>query len=144
VQPYNGFSGRQRSRAQTWLNRQWKSGALSRPVQCVACGQSRGIIDAHAEDYSEPFAAGKTDQYHLCFTCHMMVHCRFKYPIDWRYYAGIIRQGGRYAAIYKRNIGTLKARHLSGKQPAPDELGASPQSSILHQIGAWRERCVAP
>jgi hypothetical protein len=107
-------------------------------MQCVACGQSRGIIDAHAEDYSEPFAAGKTDQYHLCFTCHMMVHCRFKYPANWRYYVGIIRQGGRYAAFYKRDIAALKARHLGAKQPAPDELGAPPLLSVLDHLDRAR------
>jgi hypothetical protein len=134
VQPYNGFSGRQRSRAQTWLNRQWKAGALARPMQCVACGQSMGIIDAHAEDYSEPFAAGKTDQYHLCFTCHMMVHCRFGNPEAWQYYKSVIRRGGRFAPSYERDIGGLCARHLKARRPVPDEQGKPPDRSILDDI----------
>jgi hypothetical protein len=140
MQPYNGFSGRQRSRAQAWLNRQWKAGVLARPMQCVACGQSRGIIDAHAEDYSEPFAAGKTDQYHLCFTCHMMVHWRFRNPDDWRYYKSVIRHGGRYAPFYKRDIGGFRAKHVSGRQPAADEQGTLPQPNVLDQIETWQKR----
>ena len=144
MQPYNGYSGRQRSRAQTWLSRQWKSGALARPMQCVACGQSRGIIDAHAEDYSEPFAAGRTDQYHLCFTCHMMVHCRFRNPDDWCYYKSVIHRGGRYAPYYKRDIGGFRARHISGRQPAPDEQGSSAQPNVLDHIDNWQKRRAVP
>jgi hypothetical protein len=139
MRPYNGFSGRQRSRAQTWLNRQWKAGALARPMRCVACGQSRGIIDAHAEDYSEPFGAGKTDQYHLCFTCHMMVHCRFSSQEDWHYYKSVILNGGRYAPIYKRDIGGFRARHTRGKHPVPDEQGRPPKQPILDEIDAIAE-----
>jgi hypothetical protein len=45
---------------------------LARPVKCCACGQEHGVIDAHAEDYSDPFAPGKTDQFPLCYRCHML------------------------------------------------------------------------
>jgi hypothetical protein len=135
MRAYNGFSGKQRSRAQGWLNRQWKSGALARPIRCVACGQGKGIIDAHAEDYSEPFAAGKTDQYHLCFTCHMMVHWRFRSPEDWLYYQSVIRCGGRYAPAHKRDIGGFRARHTSGKRPMSDEQGRPPKTFVLDEIG---------
>lgn len=62
MNPYNGFTGDQRNRAQRWLNSQWAAGHFPRPAQCCACGQADGIIDAHAEDYSEPFRHGKTDQ----------------------------------------------------------------------------------
>lgn len=133
---YNGFSSEQRRRAQAWLRRHWKLGVLERPTQCAACGQHRGIIDAHAEDYSEPFAAGKTDQFHLCFTCHMMVHCRFKNPDDWRYYKSVIKRGGRYAPVYRRDIGGFRARHISGKHLMPDEQGRLPKLSILDEIEA--------
>lgn len=74
---YNGFPASQRNAAQAWLNQEWNSGRLARPTQCCSCGQRQGILHAHAEDYSLPFCAGKTDQYHLCYACHMMVHCRF-------------------------------------------------------------------
>jgi hypothetical protein len=75
---YNGFSYEQRVRAQSWLNAQWRSGALARPVACVACGQTAHPIDAHAEDYFEQFRKDVTDAFHLCFICHMMVHSRHR------------------------------------------------------------------
>ena len=88
---YNGFSPSQRNKAQKWLNEQWKSGTLLRPSKCCACGKAEGIIDAHAEDYSEPFAAGKTDQYHLCRKCHLHVHRRFANPNAWIKYKESIK-----------------------------------------------------
>jgi len=91
--PYNGFPGTQRDKAQAWLRVQWASGALKKPSQCVACGKKSGRIDAHAEDYSEPFAGGKTDEFHLCFACHMAVHCRFRNPDFCATYVAQVRKG---------------------------------------------------
>lgn len=95
MKDYNGFSATQRNRAQRWLNQQWALGTLQRPRVCVACGQDHGVIDAHAEDYSEPFRAGVTDGFHLCFTCHMMVHCRHRNEERWLQYREIIESGHR-------------------------------------------------
>lgn len=100
--PYNGFSGAQRSKAQRWLNRQWATGALARPSRCVACGQTEGVIDAHAEDYSEPFAAGKTDAFHLCYVCHLMVHCGARNPRRWIEYRSLVEEGRRTFPYVRR------------------------------------------
>ena len=138
---YNGFSGAQRDRAQAWLRAEWASGRLKRPRVCCACGQDRGVIDAHAEDYSEPFAAGKTDEFHLCFTCHMILHCRFRNRAAWDRYRGAIRLGGRFRAYLKRDFGTFSAEHLDGDEgferawrhftPAP-----APARMVLDEIDA--------
>ena len=138
MRAYNGYSERDRRRAQAWLNRQWQSGVLARPAQCAACGQGQGIIDAHAEDYSEPFAAGKTDQFHLCFTCHMMVHCRFRRPDDWLYYKAVIESGGCYGPVFIRDIGGFRAKHIGGKRPLPDYQGQFRQSLVLEEIDRGR------
>jgi len=98
MKSYNGFTGAQRNKAQRWLQQQWSTGALTRPVQCSACTQTQGRIDAHAEDYSEPFAAGKTDQFHLCYTCHMAVHCRHRNREAWTRYKAMVRDGYRHRA----------------------------------------------
>jgi hypothetical protein len=100
---YNGFTTAQRNRAQRWLNQEWSVGRLARPSKCVACGQTEGVIDAHAEDYSEPFAAGKTDGHHLCFTCHMMLHCRFREPDAWDRYRSAIEAGAMFEPFRIRN-----------------------------------------
>jgi hypothetical protein len=105
---YNGFSPEQRNKAQRWLNKQWAAGTLKRPDHCVACGQTEGIFDAHAEDYGEPFQAGVTDGYHLCFRCHMTVHCRFRAKNEWNEYRRVIREGYVFPPVFKRDFGTFK------------------------------------
>ncbi len=114
MKAYNGFSAAQRNKAQAWLNQQWASGKLDKPTQCCACRQTKGIIDAHAEDYSEPFAQGKTDQYHLCFRCHMMVHCRYANPQAFTRYRQEVYAGTQYAPFYKRDFFTFKEQQLVG------------------------------
>ena len=83
----------------------WTIGAT---VECVACGQTAGVIQAHAEDYSEPFRAGVTDGFHLCIICHAMVHGRAKSPKAWRDYRAMVEAGGR-AKVMRSNQNFLGA-----------------------------------
>jgi hypothetical protein len=99
------------------------------------------VIDAHAEDYSEPFAAGKTDEFHLCFTCHMMVHRRFNNRAAWDRYRRRIAAGGHFAAVYKRDFGTFNAEQLDGptgyaKAMAHFVAGPAPARLVLDEIDA--------
>jgi hypothetical protein len=94
MKSYNGFSGAQRDRAQNWLRTQWRDGR-PRPIKCCACGQDLGVIHAHAEDYSEPFG-DQTDEFPMCYRCHIMLHCRFQHPEAWDRYRAAIRSGIRF------------------------------------------------
>ncbi|MGH9605552.1 MAG: hypothetical protein ACRD3N_07615 [Terracidiphilus sp.] len=141
MKPYNGFPPEQRERAQRWLRAEWASGRLVRPSKCCACGQDRGVIDAHAEDYSEPFAGGKTDKFHLCFICHMMVHCRFRNRAAWDRYRKQIAQGGHFAAAFVREFGRFKEEHLDGpagydRAIARFVAGPAPRHLVLDEIDA--------
>lgn len=140
MKSYNGFPPEQREKAQRWLREQWTSGRLARPSKCCACGQDKGIIDAHAEDYSEPFAAGKTDEFHLCFTCHMMVHCRFRNRAAWDRYREAIAKGGHFGPVFKRDFGTFNAEQLDGPERYARALkrftpGEAPAHHVLDEIG---------
>lgn len=126
---YNGFSSAQRYKAQRWLNARWADGAFPRPSRCCACGQMDGIIHAHAEDYSEPFAHGKTDEYPLCFCCHMMVHCRFLNPAAWKRYREMIGEGWVHAPV--RSFPQFQGQLLSG--PA-----------AFNMAGRWHKRSHKP
>jgi hypothetical protein len=141
---YNGFSPEQRDKAQRWLRSEWSFGRLARPSVCCVCGQDKGIIDAHAEDYSEPFAAGKTDQFHLCYVCHMMVHCRFKNRDNWRAYRSEVRLSGRARPFHARNFGQFAAMFLNGRftplqQPPIAQLNNA-GVEILDRIDSWLKR----
>lgn len=135
MKPYNGFSEAQRNKAQTWLNSQWAAGLLLKPSQCCSCGQTKGIIDAHAEDYSEPFAAGKTDKYHLCFRCHMALHCRFRNLEAFKRYCQSVESGKQYNPFYKRNFFVFVEQQLNAWQPQ-GETPYKKTSNVLAAIHA--------
>ena len=110
--PYNGFSGPLRAKSAAWVRRQLIKGTFTKPTQCAACGQNSGIIDSHAEDYSEPFGP-HIYAFALCFSYHMMVHCRFKNPKAWDAYILAINCGRRLKDGYeKRSIGGFNAQLL--------------------------------
>lgn len=134
MKAYNGFTADQRNKAQAWLNKQWANGELKRPTHCHACGQTKGIIDAHAEDYSLPFEAGKTDEYHLCYRCHMMVHCRYRNWTAWCQYRDNVRAGVRYAPFYSRSFPRFAAEHLDKWEPRIDVDGFTPKRDVLSEI----------
>ena len=136
---YNGFSPAQRTRAQAWLNREWESGRLARPHVCCACGQSNGIIDAHAEDYSEPFQSGKTDEYHLCFICHMMVHCRFRNHTAWARYRSAVARGVQFRPYMRRDFQGfsglfLRSPELFNQAKQSATIVAAPCRLVLDEI----------
>ena len=116
MKDYNGFTGAQRAKAQAWLNAQWRKGptggGFARPSECCACGQTGGVIDAHAEDYSEPFTRAKLMRYPLCFICHMMVHCRFRAPAAWAWYREMIGDGLQFKPYAGRNFGQFTSDFL--------------------------------
>jgi hypothetical protein len=131
VKDYNGFSGAQRDRAQRWLNKEWDAGRLARPSKCVACGQIEGVIEAHAEDYSDPFRAGVTDEFHLCLICHTMVHFRARNPKVWSDYRAKIEAGGCAKLIKK------KQRYPGGTAKFTDDMfdwGSPPLRRPLLEI----------
>lgn len=103
---YNGFSPAQRSRALRWLNAEYAAGRRTRPERCDACGQTAGALQAHSEDYSEPFGA-HIGEHGLCYVCHMMIHCRFSAPGPWERYRRHVRSGYR-VAVGVRDFGTIR------------------------------------
>lgn len=135
MKAYNGFTANQRNKAQAWLNAQWKAGLLEKPSKCCSCGIEKGIIDAHAEDYSEPFAAGKTDQYHLCYRCHMMLHCRHRNPKNFEMYCELVNDGTQFHPFYIRNWDVFKQQHLDQFNPTVWSV-VQDTTNILHQIHA--------
>ena len=130
MKAYNGFTPEQRNKAAAWLRSQWAAGR-PRPVACCACGQDKGVIDAHAEDYTEPFG-NHTDQYPMCIRCHMMLHCRFRSPDVWNDYRAAIRSGVRYAPLFSRSFGPI-ASQLNGTVP-PFTTRCPPARLVLDEI----------
>lgn len=99
---YNGFTPQERERSLVWQKAQILNGKYPAPSECCACGQTKGVIDYHQEDYSEPYGE-HIFKYQLCYICHMMLHCRFSCPKQWERYRAYIERGGRVNASKKRD-----------------------------------------
>lgn len=120
---YQGFTHRQRMKALRWLNREYAAGRRTRPTECDGCGQTEGIIEAHSEDYSEPFG-DHIGGLGLCYRCHMALHCRLKAPEAWKLYRQAICCGVRFKPFEKRNWYGFRAQHLIRFSPETlDGLG---------------------
>lgn len=75
--PYNGFSGAERSREEQVLRVLRRQGIIAAPRSCDICGATVRI-GFHAEDYVDPCSLAQ-----VCFPCHMALHNRFKSPEKW-------------------------------------------------------------
>jgi hypothetical protein len=103
MNPYNGFTSAERTRALAWLKGEYAAGRRHRPIVCDACGQTEGPIEAHSEDYSFPYG-DHIGKYGVCYRCHMTIHCRFKNPVAWGIYKQDIRLGRIYAPIGRNSF----------------------------------------
>jgi hypothetical protein len=130
---YNGFTGQQRTKALRWLNREYAAGRRVRPTVCDGCGQTAGIIEAHSEDYSEPFG-DHIGRFGFCYRCHMMLHNRLNAPEAWERYKAAIVAGTRFQPFLTRNWYGFRAQHLTGWAPAIGESGPE-RSDMLSRIG---------
>jgi hypothetical protein len=108
MREYNGFSETVRNRAQRWLNNEITAGRVKKASCCAGCGQTRGVIDYHAEDYNEPFGP-HIYQFPLCFTCHMLLHCRVRSKPAWDRYLKMLRAGFTVAPFFGRSWDSIKA-----------------------------------
>jgi len=138
LKSYNGFSGAQRNKAAAWIREQYHKGLAHPPLVCCACGQDRGVMDNHQEDYSEPYGP-HIFAFPLCYPCHLMVHCRARSPIAWATYRQLVRDGMRLRRPFmSRDFGRLCRELLNGLDPQGFEAGGIPGSTVLDEIDQGR------
>ncbi len=116
---YNGFTGSQRMRALRWLQAEWSAGRRRRPTRCDVCLQEHGAIEAHSEDYSEPYG-DHIGRWGLCYRCHMALHCRFRNVESFDKYSLYLSKGWRGQPM-RRNFPQFIREH-AGEFVAPMEL----------------------
>jgi hypothetical protein len=97
---YNGYTPHQRMKALNWLKKEWAAGRREKtPKQCDMCSQTEGNLAYHSEDYSEPYG-DHIGQFGLCYTCHMMIHCRYKSADIWNIYIEALTDKKCFEPIY--------------------------------------------
>jgi hypothetical protein len=131
--PYNGFSAEVRARSGVWLTVQYKARRVQRPKECQACSQHQGVVEHHAEDYSEPFGP-HIHAFALCFRCHLMVHSRFRNPVAWERYCDAIARGVQYAPSAKRDYFTYIRPLLGRNVQAPFVIRPEGGSNFLREM----------
>jgi hypothetical protein len=133
LKTYNGFNHDQRMKGYRWLQGEYAAGRRARPTVCGACGQTEGPIDAHSEDYSEPFGE-HIGRHGLCYRCHMAIHCRLKNPEAWTIYKHAVALGRIFHPI-GRNFWRFRLETLERKgEGVPFKQGPYRGCTLLDEL----------
>ncbi len=99
---YNGFSGKEREAKLRAQHARERAGLPSHPPgPCAICSDPDATLEAHDEDYSQPYAWEPPAQYAVCHKCHSRLHARFHNPALWEAHKAHVRRGG-YASDLTR------------------------------------------
>lgn len=121
-------------KAYSWLKAEYAAGRRTRPMECDACGQDLGIIEPHSEDYSGPPFGDHIGAHGVCFTCHMMIHCRFRSPETWNAYRQAVRNGAIFKPFNGRVFGVFARTFLGTSLPEPARLRPPTGLTVLDAI----------
>jgi len=100
---------------------------------CDACGQTEGPIEAHSEDYSEPFG-DHIGCFGLCYRCHMVIHTRGKDPEAWATYKHHVALGRIFHPIGK-NFRRFVAENLRSRlKDVPFKQGPVRVRTLLDEL----------
>lgn len=108
MKDYNGFSGKERLAGDKILKKAIAEGKLPslKVAVCVKCGQDKGIRHYHTEDYSPEGIVAHSECW--CWTCHMLWHSRFRFPVEVHEYFEKIKAGARYSPVYVHDFKILE------------------------------------
>lgn len=127
---YKKWSAKQRQESLKLTNKAKKMGWIQNPRKCNRCGQDKGILHLHNEDYdvtyntlSEVFnrfpisiTKEELDNVNsvleeICWRCHMMHHSAYRNREAVKKYFEEVKQGKMYEPVYKHNFDILKYDH---------------------------------
>ena len=84
-----------------------EAGIIPKPHTCNRCGQTKGIIQYHNEDYSDPIKYLEM----LCWRCHIIHHSVRRNPEAVRLYFEEVKSGKIFPPVFKHNFDILKQEH---------------------------------
>lgn len=104
---YNGFSPQERMKGFRLVKKAIAEGKIpeAKTLGCCLCGQKSGIIMYHSEDYSLDKIVGQVRP--LCWTCHMMLHSRFRHPKSWTKYKAERKAGQVSPPVFRHDFSQL-------------------------------------
>ncbi|QDP66238.1 MAG: hypothetical protein Unbinned805contig1001_9 [Prokaryotic dsDNA virus sp.] len=130
MRDYKGWTGKQRKESLKLTNKAKELGWIKLPTCCNRCGQTKGILQLHNEDYSVtynvlrdaldrfPAQIKKSEMKkvaevleELCWRCHMIHHSTHRNPQACENYFNEIKAGKQYPPVYRHNFDILKYEH---------------------------------
>lgn len=106
MNPYNGYTGRERGAKLRAQHLREREGLATRPSgPCAICGDPGAPVENHSEDYSKPYMWAPPAEYALCGLCHRSrLHKRFTNPELWDTHKAHVRRGGYSSDLRSREI----------------------------------------
>ena len=124
---YKGWTVEQRELSLKLTNRAKKLGLLEQPHKCKFCGQEKGILHTHNENYGvtlelvpkmlngtatkEEIEKVKSVLWHICWRCHMIWHSKRRAPKQVEKYFEEVKNGKQYPPVYKHDFEILRREH---------------------------------
>lgn len=109
MKSYNGFTPQQRMEGDRIIKQAIAEGKLKPPTKCRVCGQDKGILHVHAEDYRPDKILANCRC--LCWRCHMILHSRYRNREAFNRYFKEVREGKKYPPVYTHDFSILKREH---------------------------------
>lgn len=130
MKSYKGWSPDFRKASLKLTNKAKKMGWIPEPRQCRRCGQGKGILHLHNEDYdvtfytltevfdrfpvsitSEEIAKLNEVLEPICWRCHMMHHSRGRNAKAVELYFQEVAGGKQYPPVYRHDFTILNRDH---------------------------------
>jgi hypothetical protein len=130
MKDYKKWTAETRKQSLKLTNRAKKFGWIENPKECRRCGQTEGILHLHNEDYDitlntlteafDRFPISITEDElkaidgalePICWRCHMIHHSVRRNPAAVKLYFEEVKQGKKFAPVYKHNFNILKYEH---------------------------------
>jgi hypothetical protein len=100
MEPYNGYTGKERDAKYQEYKRLLAMGKMERQEPpCQLCGNEECEVEPHSEDYSQPYKWRPPQEYLVCRSCHLWIHKRFSQPDTWNDFKAHVKRGG-YASEF--------------------------------------------
>jgi hypothetical protein len=90
-----------------------QEGVIPPATICNRCGQTRGIVSYHNEDYSDPIKFLES----LCWRCHMIHHSAGFAPDQCAEYWASVKNGKCWPPVFKHDFFILERDHGIVKAP---------------------------
>jgi hypothetical protein len=99
MRSYKQWSGEERLASLKKTKAAISRGEIPPATKCQRCNQTKGIIQYHNHDYSDPIKYLEP----LCWRCHMMLHSEHRWPDAVKRYFEEVASGKQYPPVYRRD-----------------------------------------